>query len=341
MRVNPILRRVADPSHPFNMVVLDPAAGCSGVGWRFRDGEGVGTVDFMQISRALVVDISDFRCFLEKRMSITTEGAPVLKLRFKLSGCSLLHFNNGDEPMLGEHCSVSVYSPKELQHEILTSDVAERSITLHCGPGFFLRDLKLTPEATPQPIRAFLEQRDIPRTFHRVRLTAQMRRTIIDLMQPACPPQFARSYREVKSRDLTLALLMALAETEDQEKNVKSGSSPSGPRLTPSQLQRVTDWLHENLGDEADMSLLARELGEEQLWLARAFKQSTGFTVQQFRLRARIERARDLLIDSQLPLKAIGQDAGFYDQAHLTRAFRQAFGTTPQRYRKEFGKVND
>ena len=68
--------------------------------------------------------------------------------------------------------------------------------------------------------------------------------------------------------------------------------------------------------------------------LLRAFKQTTGLTLQQYRLRARVERARLLLADGRLPIKAVGQDSGFYDQAHLTRAFRAAYGTTPSQYRE-------
>jgi AraC-like DNA-binding protein len=338
MSFNPILRRVADQSHLFNMGPLDELSGCDGLGWRFRDGEGIGQVDFLQISRTLFVDISDFRCFDEKCLSIASERAPVLKLRFKLSGCSLLHFTNGEEPMLGEHCSVSVYSPRELQHERLTRDLAERSVTLHCLPAFFLRDLGLAPEATPQPIRAFLEQREIPRAFRRARLTAHMRRAVVELMRPPCPPQFTRAYREVKSRDLALSLLVALAEAENRESTAGNGENFRRRALVPTQLRRVTDALQENLGDEADLGALARAVGEDPIHLACAFKQATGLSVQQYRLRARIERARELLVDGALPIKAVGQDAGFYDQAHLTRTFRAALGTTPLQYRKQFGK---
>ena len=67
-----------------------------------------------------MLDISDFHCHREQRVSFAIEDTPVLKMRFKLSGCSLLCFDNGEEPMLGEHCSASVYSPRELRYERLT-----------------------------------------------------------------------------------------------------------------------------------------------------------------------------------------------------------------------------
>jgi len=336
MRLNPILRRVAGQSHLFDVVPLDAASGCQGLGWRFRNGEGIGQVDFLQISNSLTLDISDFRCFQEKQMILASESAPLLKLRFKLSGCSLLHFKNGDVPMLGEHCSASVYSPKELHHERLTRDVAERSVTLHCDPAFFLRDLNISPQSTPEPIRAFLEGRSIPRSFQRARLSARMRQATIELMQPPCSPPLARAFREVKARDLTLSLLILLCEAEERTSRAGQASSKQPPALAAHELRRATDWLHENLSDEADVIALARVVGGDPIHLARAFKQSTGFSVGQYRLRARVERARQLLAEGKLPIKAVGQDAGFYDQAHLTRSFRAVFGTTPLQYRKQF-----
>lgn len=337
MRGNQILRRVAGHSHMFDVVALDDAAGCSGVGWRFRDGEGVGQIDFLEISPSLTLDICDFRCFHEKRPALMKGSAPLLKLRFKLSGCSTLQFRNGDVPMLGEHCSVSVYAPRELRHERLQQDVTERSATLHCDAAFFLRDLGLDPASTPQPVRAFLQGEELPPAFLRTRLTARMRQATAELMQPVCAPQFSRAFREVKARDLTLALLTALAETEDRAIRVGAAGIAASQGLSRDELRRATDWLQDNLGDEADTAALARALDDDPIRLARAFKHATGLTVQQYRLRVRAERARQLLAEGKLPIKAVAQDAGFYDQAHLTRSFRAAFGTTPLRYRREYG----
>ena len=335
MRLNPIMRRVGNQSHLFDVIALDHTTGCTGLGWRFRNGEGEGRIDFLQISNALTLDISDFRCFSEKHMSLATENTPLLKLRFKLSGCSMLHFKHEDVPMLGEHCSISVYSPKELEHELLTRDIAERSVTLHCDPAFFLRDLGLSADAAPQPIRAFLMHEAIPHWFLRTRMSARMRQATIELMQPACLPQFVRSFREVKARELAISLLDLLAQGQERSTRADQAASHRRCGLSPDKLQQATDWLQSNLSDEADLGKLARTLGDDPLQLARGFRQSTGLSVQQYRLRARVERARQLLIEGQLAIKAVSQDSGFYDQAHLTRCFRAAFGTTPLQYRRQ------
>jgi transcriptional regulator GlxA family with amidase domain len=160
-------------------------------------------------------------------------------------------------------------------------------------------------------------------------------------MQPPCLPQFVRSFREVKARDLALSLLDYLAQGQDKSRRADHTASYRHRGLAPEKLQRATDWLQANLSDEVDLGKLARMLGEDPLQFARAFRQSTGLSAQQYRLRIRVERARQLLSDGQLAIKAVTQDSGFYDQAHLTRSFRAAFGTTPLQYRRQFTGRDD
>lgn len=192
---------------------------------------------------------------------------------------------------------------------------------------------------TPEPIRAFLTGQPTPREFRRISLTAQMRRTLTDLMQPTCLPQFTRAYREIKARELALSALSELQGDESVLRVARGKSARGSAALTAEQLLRATQWLHENLCEEHDLRDLAAAVEATPERLLRAFKQTTGLTLQQYRLRARVERARLLLAAGQLPIKAVGQDSGFYDQAHLTRAFRAAYGTTPSHYREEQARI--
>jgi AraC family transcriptional regulator len=47
----------------------------------------------------------------------------------------------------------------------------------------------------------------------------------------------------------------------------------------------------------------------------------------------RVERARRLVQQSDLPLKAIAVETGFSDQAHMTRTMRARLGATPGKLR--------
>jgi LacI family transcriptional regulator len=64
-------------------------------------------------------------------------------------------------------------------------------------------------------------------------------------------------------------------------------------------------------------------------------KQVTGRTIHQEIRRVRIERARQLLSTTDLPIKQIVSQTGFHSVQYLTRAFRSASGMTPAGYRKQ------
>ena len=54
----------------------------------------------------------------------------------------------------------------------------------------------------------------------------------------------------------------------------------------------------------------------------------------QWLLGQRIDRAKDLLLNSRLPIDEIAHNCGFADQSHFTRAFLRAIGDTPGAWRR-------
>jgi transcriptional regulator GlxA family with amidase domain len=51
-------------------------------------------------------------------------------------------------------------------------------------------------------------------------------------------------------------------------------------------------------------------------------------------LRMRLQRARDMVTQSGLPLAAIASATGFASQSHMTASFAQAFGAPPGQMRR-------
>ncbi len=87
----------------------------------------------------------------------------------------------------------------------------------------------------------------------------------------------------------------------------------------------------ERLCEEAvGVAALAAELGLHPVYVARAFVHWMGCTPSVFRLRAQLQRALPLLAAGQSLATAASQ-AGFADQAHLSRVARQYSGLTPTR----------
>lgn len=100
----------------------------------------------------------------------------------------------------------------------------------------------------------------------------------------------------------------------------------------PPWLLTARDLLADGDGPAA-LGALAARVGVHRVHLAREFRDHFGLTVGDYVRRRRLVRARLLVAETDLPLSTAAADAGFADQAHLTRAFRAAFGTTPGRYR--------
>ena len=93
--------------------------------------------------------------------------------------------------------------------------------------------------------------------------------------------------------------------------------------------RRVLELIEAALDARLTVEMLSREVGLSVAHFARAFKETMGRAPHQYLLALRLERARRLLETTEASLSDIAQRAGFADQAHFTRLFKRAFGTTP------------
>jgi LacI family transcriptional regulator len=64
------------------------------------------------------------------------------------------------------------------------------------------------------------------------------------------------------------------------------------------------------------------------------FRRAIGRTLHAEIRRMRLERASRLLLETDLPITRVAEASGFGRASYLTQAFRQAFGSTPARYRR-------
>jgi AraC family transcriptional regulator len=115
-------------------------------------------------------------------------------------------------------------------------------------------------------------------------------------------------------------------------------AAPAGGRrfsggLSRAALRRVMDYMADNYELDLSLSDLAGEAGVSPFHFAREFKRSTGHAPHQYLIKLRVERAKNLLAESRLPIVEVGLRTGFGSQSHFTRLFRRLTGTTPGSYR--------
>jgi AraC family transcriptional regulator len=149
---------------------------------------------------------------------------------------------------------------------------------------------------------------------------------LAEMREGAARDGVARLYAESLANVLAVHVLRHY--TADGAEPRRFAGGLSGPRL-----RRVLSYIAEN--HERDLSLedLAGEAAMSTFHFAREFKRATGTTPHQHLLKFRVERAKELLIESHLPLAEVGLRTGFSHQSHFTRLFRRYTGTTPLGYR--------
>jgi AraC family transcriptional regulator len=104
--------------------------------------------------------------------------------------------------------------------------------------------------------------------------------------------------------------------------------------LAPWQERRAKDLLAADLAGDLSLRYVAQECGLSTTYFSRAFKRSTGTTPHAWLQLCRIDHAKQLLADRDLPLAEVALSCGFADQSHFTRTFARLAGVTPGSWRR-------
>jgi AraC family transcriptional regulator len=122
----------------------------------------------------------------------------------------------------------------------------------------------------------------------------------------------------------------------------RSHSSRSRPaRILPAKplpgwkMRRVIEFIEDNLEGDLSLQAMGEEVDISPLYLARAFKSAVGQSPHQYVLGRRIERAKELLRNTDLPVVDVALSSGFSSQSHLSHWFIRQVGVSPAVYRRQ------
>jgi YesN/AraC family two-component response regulator len=101
-------------------------------------------------------------------------------------------------------------------------------------------------------------------------------------------------------------------------------------------IARVMQAICQDPARSLDLGRLARDVGLSASRLRHLFRQQAGCSIGEFRLRARLDRARLLLGTSNMRVSEVAYRTGFEDPRVFARAFRAAEGIGPRAYRRNF-----
>ncbi|HVJ53333.1 MAG TPA: AraC family transcriptional regulator [Aliidongia sp.] len=104
--------------------------------------------------------------------------------------------------------------------------------------------------------------------------------------------------------------------------------------LSKPQRRRVLDFIDTHLDQDLPLVGLASIAGVSASHFKALFRQSLGMPVHQYVIQRRVERAKTLLLDSDMAMSEVALAAGFAHQSHMASCMRRLLGAAPSEVRR-------
>jgi AraC-like DNA-binding protein len=98
-------------------------------------------------------------------------------------------------------------------------------------------------------------------------------------------------------------------------------------------IERVRGYMRDNIAEPLRVDDLANAVNMSPAHFSRTYRAASGRTPMEELRMMRVEVARDLVMTTSAPLKAIAPRVGFADEYHLSRTFRRILGVPPGYFR--------
>ncbi|WP_322742613.1 AraC family transcriptional regulator [Synechocystis salina] len=133
-----------------------------------------------------------------------------------------------------------------------------------------------------------------------------------------------------RRQQLLSTLAIAMANHQQQEKPEEDNLSGSTGHY---RLQPTLDYIQNHLDQGITVEFLAGAIGMSTAYFCRFFQKEMGCSPYQFIIQQRVERAKIILLERELPISEVALRSGFSSHSQLNYHFRNLLGITPKEYR--------
>lgn len=115
--------------------------------------------------------------------------------------------------------------------------------------------------------------------------------------------------------------------------SLRSGTARCGLGDSPA-MSAAVEFMNDNIDQSISLDDIARATNRSPSYVVRMFRNQVGVPPHRYLIGLRVDKARQLLKDTSIPIAEIAFECGFAHQEHLTRLFRRQFAATPAAYRR-------
>ena len=99
-------------------------------------------------------------------------------------------------------------------------------------------------------------------------------------------------------------------------------------------VEQIKENIQANYKNEISLDHLAQFVGHSKNYLCKTFKENTGMTINLYLNKVRIDKAAELLVNTNLDIAEISNDVGYNNIYHFIKTFKKIVGTSPGNFRK-------
>jgi len=247
-----------------------------------------------------------------------------LVLSTVVSGASHMHDDSGFEGNLAHgYCTLYGLEANDEFQTFYEAGEPLKWISVFIERRSFFEITGLRPEDLTTGLRRFILEGK-PLAPRNIPLSSSASMAASEIFDNAYEGGFGRAFLTAKALELACQILYIQAHSLDE-----SLSGPSFTRADFDRLQRAKSLVEANLDEPLNIHDLGRAVGLTRQKLQLGFRLLYGDTVARVRDKSRMQRALQLVRNSDLSMIEIALETGYEHPASFTRAFKAAFGRSP------------
>lgn len=141
--------------------------------------------------------------------------------------------------------------------------------------------------------------------------------------------------KPVSAAELNGAITLAVQELQRQPQQATRPIGKEEFRAEKNPLYAIKNFIDQNYFHEIKLCQFAQQYYLNKEYLSKLFKDEFGYSIYEYVLKIRMEKAKELLAEPTARIGDISEHLGYHDHNYFSKAFKTYFGLTPSEYREK------
>ena len=301
---------------------------------KLRHSSYQSTIKAVEFSSGLSLNIINARCDRPINCNVNHDDFNYLASKFYLSGyhgviCPQVE-GVAENYTESKGKNYLFYLPNIREVEQYFSDEEVYLITIYTNIDF-LTSFSSNLESVPKTLRSLIEKGDSDCFYLSIgSISPEMRSALYQIITAPYQGMLQQMYLESKTLELLVLQLSQLLEIET--------SQPKVIALKQSEIDKIyqaKEILINNIAEPPTLIDLAQQVEIHHMKLKQGFKELFATTPFAYLREYRLEKARNLLLESKSSVLSVALAVGYSNSSHFAAAFKQKFGISPKNCKSE------